>query len=402
MPAAVLLALYWFLLLGGLGTFFPFFSLYLTQSAGLSGAQAGAVMAMLPLVGVVAQPAWGLVADRRGSRVLVLSILSFGAALGYGLLPLASGFPVILTATALLACFSSAVMPMAVAVTLTLLGHTGPHGFGRVRAWGTIGFLFTVAGLPVVAGLVNEANASALTLAFVFPAAAAFTLAAAGVSLLLPAEPRGLSRAEPGAWRLLLRRGPFVRVLACVLFAYVFLQGPIVFFPVYVHAIGGSVETVSRLWILMLLLEIPLVAFSGAGFRRFGGRGLIAVGIGSGALRWLVCGYASSPWLIYPVQLLHGVNVTGLIIGASLYVEAVVPERLRSTAQGALSMVGVSLGGICSSLAAGWLIEHVGATAPARIGGIGALALTLLIPALIPRPEKLEPIPPAPSDQAHQ
>jgi MFS family permease len=88
------------------------------------------------------------------------------------------------------------------------------------------------------------------------------------------------------------------------------------------------------------------------------------------------------------VQLLHGVNVTGLIIGASLYVEAVVPERLRSTAQGALSMVGVSLGGVCSSLAAGWLIEHVGPTAPARAGGIGALVLTLVIPALIPKPEK--------------
>jgi PPP family 3-phenylpropionic acid transporter len=388
MPAAVLLGLYWFLLLGGLGTVFPFFSLYLTQSAGLSGAQAGAVMAMLPLIGLFAQPGWGHVADRRGSRVRALSLLSFGTAVGYALLPFAHGFPAILAATALLACFSSAVMPMAVAVTLTLLDHTGPYGFGRVRAWGTIGFLLTVAGLPILAGLAPGETQSDGTLAFVFPAAAAFTLTAAAVSLLLPPEPRGSSRAEPGAWRSLLARGPFVRVLACVMLAYLFLQGPIVFFPVYVHALGGSVETVSRLWIVMLLLEIPLVTFSGAGFRRFGGRGLLAVGIGSGALRWLVCGYASSPWLIYPVQLLHGVNVTGLIIGASLYVEAVVPERLRSTAQGALSMVGVSLGGVCSSLAAGWLIEHVGPTAPARAGGIGALVLTLVIPALIPKPEK--------------
>jgi PPP family 3-phenylpropionic acid transporter len=281
-------------------------------------------------------------------------------------------------------------MPMAVAVTLTLLEHTGPHGFGRVRAWGTIGFLLTVAGLPMVASHAAGGTDPTAALALVFPVAAAFTLAAAAVSLLFPLERLGLSRAEPGAWRLLLARGPFVRVLVCVLIAYLFLQGPIVFFPVYVHAIGGTVETVSRLWILMLLLEIPLVAFSGAGFRRFGGRGLLAIGIASGAFRWMVCGYATSPWLIYPVQLLHGVNVTGLIIGASLYVEAVVPERLRSTAQGALSMVGVSLGGICSSLAAGWLIEHVGATAPARVGGIGALLLVLAIPALIPRPEEMK------------
>jgi len=387
MPAAVLLSVYWFLLLGGLGTFFPFFSLYLTQSAGLSGAQAGAVMATLPLVGIFAQPLWGHVADRQGSRVRTLSVLTFGTALGYTMLPSAHGFPGIVAATALLAAFSSAVMPMAVAVTLTLLDHTGPHGFGRVRAWGTIGFLLTVAGLPILAGGPATGAESYGALALVFPAAAGLTLAAAVASLLLPRESRGVTHAEPGAWRLLLGSTPFMRVLACVLVAYLFLQGPIVFFPVYVNAIGGSVETVSRLWIVMLLLEIPLVAFSGAGFRRFGGRGLLALGIGSGAVRWLVCGYATSPWLIYPVQLLHGVNVTGLIIGAALYVEAVVPERLRSTAQGALSMVGVSLGGICSNLAAGWLIEHLGATAPARAGGIGALILTLAIPALIPRPE---------------
>jgi MFS family permease len=140
------------------------------------------------------------------------------------------------------------------------------------------------------------------------------------------------------------------------------------------------------MWILMLLLEVPLVALSGAAFRRHGGRRLLAVGVAAGALRWLVCGWIETPWIIYAVQLLHGVTVAGLIIGAPLYAESVVPHRLRSTAQGMVAMTSVSLGGITSSLLAGWLIDHVGPLAPAQAGGVGALLLTLIV-ALVPPPE---------------
>jgi MFS family permease len=53
------LSIYWFLYFTGLGIFYPFYSLYLRDNAGLSGTQVGIVMATLPLVGMVAQPLWG-------------------------------------------------------------------------------------------------------------------------------------------------------------------------------------------------------------------------------------------------------------------------------------------------------------------------------------------------------
>jgi MFS family permease len=85
--------------------------------------------------------------------------------------------------------------------------------------------------------------------------------------------------------------------------------------------------------------------------------------------------------------------VTGLILGGPLYVEQVVPERLRSTGQGVLAMMGVSIGGIVSNLGAGWLLEHVGASAPYVAGGVGGIALALLIPLLLPRPHRPPPEP---------
>ena len=49
------------------------------------------------------------------------------------------------------------------------------------------------------------------------------------------------------------------------------------------------------------------------------------------------------------------------------------------------TVISASLGGgICSNLAAGWLIDHVGPAAPQIYGGIGAMLLLLVAPFLVP------------------
>ena len=48
-----------------------------------------------------------------------------------------------------------------------------------------------------------------------------------------------------------------VRFLFFTLGAYFILQGPMWFFPVYVRAHGGDMDTIRRMWLLMLVVEIP-------------------------------------------------------------------------------------------------------------------------------------------------
>ncbi len=396
MRPAPLLSAYWFVVLGGLGTFFPFYSLYLNENAGLTGPQVGIVMAVVPLVGMIVQPLWGQVADRTGSRTRVLVVLSTGAAAGYAALYPARDFATILAATTLMALFSSAVIPACVAVSFALLQAREPYGFALVRAWGTVGFLVAVVLFPELLDLLAPSDATPTAtgaanpaLGLMFPVSALCHLIGAGIAWRLPAHGSVTTRAERGDWRSLLRHGPFVRLLAFTFGSYLFLQGPIVLFPIYVRSLGGTVETVSHMWIFMLALEIPLVALSGVWFRRFGGRTLLGVGIASGAARWLISALTGPMWLIYGAQLLHGITVGGLMVGAPIYAEAVVPERLRATAQGMLSMVGAGLGGILSTLGSGYLLERIGPTAPALAGGLGALALTISLPWLVPRAARI-------------
>ena len=393
---AVTVSAFWFFGLGSLGLFFPYYSLYLRENAGLAGWQVGAVLAALPTVALLAQPAWGMLADRRGSRAQVLTWLALGSAACYAALALGQSFASLLLLTALLACFSTPLIPTAVSVTFAVTQEMGPHAFGLCRVWGTLGFGACMYGfLPLLdfaersGGLVAQPGGpSEPALRLMFPLTGAVLLVAAGLALALPRAGALATRAERHEWRSLLGHGPYLRLLVVVWLGYLLLQGPMAIFPLFVRAHGGSIDTVGELWLLMLALEVPLILLSGASLARLGARGLLAGGLAAGGLRWVVCGFFPESAWVAPAQLLHGAVVAGLILGGPLYVEAVVPERLRSTGQNLLAMVGVSLGGLLSNLGAGALFDAFGADAPYRVGGVGALVLALALPLLLPPPTR--------------
>lgn len=394
MPVSVLLSFYWFAMLGALGTFFPLFSLYLSENQGLSGFQTGLVTAALPLAGMLAQPLWGTLADRSGLRVRVLTLLTAMAGVGYLNLWFQRGFMAVLVATLLLALFSTSVMPTSVAVSLALLREKGRFAFGVVRSFGTLGFLVAVAGFPwplsrlggvgVVASTAL-AGSSEPDLGLMLVVAAAWMGTASLVALALPRDGAVGVRSAAGDWRLLLRPGPYRRLLGVTLLAYTCVHGPLVMFPMFVRSLGGDVETVSRMWIFMLAFEIPLLAGLAAAPAWLGAREMMGIGIAADATRWLVCALSPSLDVIFLVQVLHGLSVAGFVVGSALYVEAVVPGRLRSTAQGLVYMVGVGLGGILSSTAAGAILDVFGPRAPALVGGLGAAGIALLLPWALPR-----------------
>lgn len=390
------ISLFWFTFFGALGVFFPYYSLYLKENAGLSGAQLGMVLSVMPLVGIVAQPFWGQVADRTGARGRLVAFLTLASASGFVLLGLARGFAFILLAAVFLASFSTPVIPLSVSVALAAFRFSGPHAYGFARAWGTVGFLAAVLAFPAALDAAQRwqglapapGGPSEPGLGVMFQGAAGIVLLAGVLALALPREGIVSLRAARGEWRALLRNRPMRRLLLVSFSAYLFVTGPMGLLPVYVRSQGGTLETVQHMWILMLVVEIPLILCTGMGLKRVGSRGLLAAGVLAGGVRWTVCGLTANPYWLYPVQTLHGVMVTGLMMGGPLYVDSVAPGRLRSTAQSLVAMVGLGLGGIASNTASGWILDRVGARAPYLMGGAGALAVGLALPWLLPRAER--------------
>ena len=389
------LSIFWFFYMAGLGVFFPYFSLYLGQELGLEGGRIGVAMAMIPLVGLFTQPLWGQVADRTGTRRGTLALSVAGVALANLVLAQVHTFSTALLATALLATSLTAVLPMATAVSLAAQSKQGGSAFGFVRMWGTLGFLFSVVTFPHILPRLEEAVWLERWfphdgLVWMFPVTSFFSGLAVIAALCLPRTQAMQLRSNRGDARRLLRHAPVQRLLVLVFFAHLCLQGPINLFPLLVTDRGGDVDAIGHMWVYMLLLEIPLIGFSGPTLRRFGARTLLAVGLLAEGLRWTVSAWAPEIEMMQWVQLCHGVGVAGVIIGGPLYLEQAVPERLRSTGQTLVSTVGFGLGAILSISAGGWLIEHFGSAVPYGLAGLGALALGLSVHRWLPEPSRPE------------
>jgi PPP family 3-phenylpropionic acid transporter len=395
---SVPLTLFWFVYMGSVGIVLPYYSLYLKENAGLSGTELGWVLAILPLVSIVVQPFWGQVADRTGARSRIVAFLSIGSALGYLALALAEGFWAILLATAALAFFGTAVLPITVSVSLAILRNAGPHAFGFVRVWGTIGYFVLIVSFPWILNRYRTAHGIVETqgvisepgLEVMFIVTAVLTVAAALIGLLLPREGVVSTRAGRGDWRLLFASHAYIRVLVFSFAAYLLSQGPMWLFPLFVRSRGGDIETIRSMWVYMLIAEIPLVLASGRGLQRLGARGLLGVGVFVGGLRWLLCAFIDDLQLLSVVQTLHGVTVVGLLMGGPLYLDVVAPEKLRSTAQAVLSMVGVGIAGIVSNLGSGWLLDAAGINALYAATGIGSVLLGCLVWWILPAPVRSE------------
>jgi PPP family 3-phenylpropionic acid transporter len=393
LPLPVLLAVAWFFNMGGLGIYFPYFGLYLKENAGLSGTQVGIILGITPFVGLLAQPIWGQLADRSGARTRLVALLAFGSAAGYLAYVGVESFGALGVVTFALAVFSTALLPSLVAVSMALLRDLGPHAFGRARAWGTVGFGVLVFGFPFLLDAYQEyfqleavsGGPSEPGLELMFATSAIWTGIGGVVALCLPRSGAVSYRAQRGDWRELLKLGAYLRTLAFVFLAYLFLQGPMTHFPNLVRHYGGSLDSVSLMWIPMLAVEVPLVAFIGTALTRLGPRWLMGIAVFSAGLRWVIYGSATALWMVFVASSLHGVMVAGLMVGAPLYVESTVPEHLRSTAQALLATVGMGIGAAFSNVAAGWLFEWGGPTMPYLVAGVGAMLLALVLPLVIRR-----------------
>jgi PPP family 3-phenylpropionic acid transporter len=397
----VALSLFWLLSMGAMGIFFPFYALYLGENAGLSAGEIGAVFATVPAASLFAPTLWGRLADRRGQRPPILAAVAAGTSVGFASLAFADKFVPILVLTALLACFSTATIPLGVSASLGALGPEAHERFGRVRVWGTVGYLFFVVAFPPLLRCLRPLGGSVPDprrpsepgLELMFAAAAALALLAAAAATRIR-EPVIAPHERPrGSTRALLAHRPMRRILVFGFLAYFFLQGPMNFFPAYVRSRGGDLATVSWMWVYMLLPEIPLVALAGTGLRRLGARGLLAVGLLAGGLRWSLCAFAADLRVVAALQVLHGAVVTGLLMGGPLYVDAVAPEHLRSTAQGLLAAASVGIGGSASSLVTGTVLDRFGIDAAYFFGGAGALIVGLLTSTILPAPARPEPDP---------
>lgn len=301
--------------------------------------------------------AWGTLSDRTGERVKLLrygatAALVFSIGLWFPL-----GGVAMFTVLLLMFTHTSAMMPMSEAALAHLVSQGGAFDakrYGRVRLWGSLGFLITV----VVAGWWFERFGMAH-----FPAWTAVTLMAVVLSVwLLHDTKEAAHHAETHPDIRPVLRLPAVRWFFAAVFFHVLSHIFIyVFFSLYLDALGYSKAVIGVLWAVSVVIEIGWFFTQGRWLPKLSLTGWLVL---ASALMTLRMGLTAGLPLVWPLllvaQALHAITFAAHHTVCIALLSHHFPGRLRARGQALYTVVGYGLPGVIGGLGGGLLSSSLG------------------------------------------
>jgi PPP family 3-phenylpropionic acid transporter len=130
------------------GVFTPYWGLYL-KSLEFKAFQIGMLMSLLQVARILAPNLGGWLADHTGKRVAVVQLAALLSLISYVGVFADDSFRWLFVVMLMMSLFWSASLPLVEAITLGHLGQ-GAEGYGRIRLWGSIGFIVAVMVLGYV------------------------------------------------------------------------------------------------------------------------------------------------------------------------------------------------------------------------------------------------------------
>lgn len=338
--------------------YFPFLSLHLSKTLGLSATQIGLVYAMGPLTALIGPPIMGFVADRMLPAERSLALVGALRAVMLLFAADARSFPGILAAMAALGLVAA---PAGV-LSFTLAFHhlRDSRSIGKTRVWGTVSWICvlwaTSAYMQRFTGIREQLSHTRSIFLF----AAWLSLLEATYALSLPHTPpaRGGGRAfvfldALGLLRLRSYRGLVLgAALASACLQFHFMLWPL-FYTDKVTGLGLDLSRAGWFSSLAQVLELGLFPALGLLIRRFGVRAILLVGIVAWPIRFAA--YAlGQPWgFVVGMQMLHGVNVVCFTMVTQIAVDRVAPPGARASSQALLATATSGFGNLFGQLSCG-------------------------------------------------
>jgi nucleoside transporter len=225
--------------------------------------------------------------------------------------------------------------------------------FGFVRMGGTVGWI--VVSWPFIFLLGDKADAKQTSMVFIVAGIISFALAA--YSLTLPHTPpnKNAQGLDKLAWlRAAKLLGlPFVLVLFVVTFIDATIHnGYFVVIDGFLTRVGISAKMTMVVSSIGQVAEIITMLALGAVLIRIGWKWTMIIGILGHAARYSVFAFFGTEqwqWLIIVIQVLHGICYAFFFATVYIFVDAVFPKDVRSSAQGLFNLLILGVGMVVAS-----------------------------------------------------
>lgn len=335
-----------------IGAFAPYFSLYIS-ALGLTAAGIGVIMALPQLVRIFAPHWWGWLADRSGRRLRVARTGTLLGIVAFCALFVVTGFEALFATVLLMSFFLSAALPL---VEVTTLAHLGEHTaqYGRIRVWGSVGFIAAVLLIGYALDWLPVGSLLWIMLAIL--------IGAAVLLLLVPEAPRVEHIQDHTPIARIIRQPQVVAlIVACALMSVA--HGPYyTFYSIYLVDHGYSKGAVGWLWALGVICEIAIFFWMSHLFRACTLRQVLIASFALATARFMIIGWcADSLLMLLLAQVLHAASFGSFHAAALGYIHRFFRGRNQARGQAIYTSLTFGLGGTLGGLYAGYAWEHLGA-----------------------------------------
>jgi PPP family 3-phenylpropionic acid transporter len=333
------------------GGYISYISLYYA-SVKISNTQIGMISSVGLLVGMMAQPMWGTIADRSTNKTFILNTLILLSAGLIWLIPLADqSFYVILIAVSINQFFGNAVQPMSDSITLELAQREG-FKFSTVRFIGSAGF----AVMSAIAGKIFAINITYIFLLFCVMRLLSFAMA-----LQIPPV-KGVPKAhneKDSIFEIFKDRKLVVMYiyLFCITAANALFHS---FHVIYSEQKGISLELIGLGIMIGSFSQFPFMFYFDWIYKKLGIVTILTIAGLMNALRWFLYYYALNASTILFIWVLHGFTYIVLYLCLADYVSSNVPKRFRTRGQMMNAIVIIGLSGIVGSTLSGIVSTAIG------------------------------------------
>jgi MFS transporter, PPP family, 3-phenylpropionic acid transporter len=352
LPFAALSASYF----AHIGFFNPYLPLWL-QEIGLSLFAISVLTSIQASTRVLAPYGWGWLSDHTGERVKLLRYGATAALLVSAGLWFDGGFNWLALVLFVMFMHTSAMMPMSEAAMAHLVSSGGVFDakrYGRVRLWGSFGFLVTV----LLAGAWFEHFGLGH-----FPAWTTLSLLAITLSAWrMPDLKEAVLASTANVSVLPILKQKAVQWFFLSIFLHVLSHmGIYVFFSLYLDALGYTKTVIGLMWAVSVVTEIIWFYTQGRWLPRFSLTAWLLLCAGVMVLRMGLTATGAQYWpVLLLAQALHAITFAAHHSVCIALLSHHFPGSLRGRGQALYTVLGYGLTGMVGGLAGGALSTHFG------------------------------------------
>lgn len=369
---------FWFFAL--LGGMLPYWSLYL-EGRGFSYLQIASLMATIQLTKIVAPSVWGHLGDRTGQRVRLVRFGTITGSLCFAGVFLEPGFTGLLLVMLAFTFFWNAVLPLYEVITLQVLGSQR-NQYGKIRLWGSVGFIVAVALIGVLLEWVDIRYLPMLLI----PLFAGIAVSA----WMLPVEKIVRTQKSPrGSLKAILTHPAVIAFFVMNFLLQVAHGSYYTFFSIHLQLYDYGKLAIGLLWSLGVIAEIVLFMMMHRLSARFSVRHIVLAALLLTLLRWLLIAEMVSvlPVLIF-AQLLHAASYGALHAVSVQYIQGFFGRHHHGQGQALYSGLTFGAGGALGAWGAGFLVDGIDTSAAfLASAAVTALAFAAAWRGLQPPPE---------------